>query len=54
MTTCGMRARQHGDDERRERGHQRHGHQVRQALVQIHDGRLIELARIVTPHYCAS
>jgi hypothetical protein len=40
------RARQHGNDERRERGHQRHGHQVRQPLVQIHDGRLTELARI--------
>ncbi|MFI5269118.1 MAG: hypothetical protein ACHQ7M_17215, partial [Chloroflexota bacterium] len=27
-----------GDDQRRERGHQRHGHQVHQALVKVHDG----------------
>jgi len=34
------RAGQDGDDERRERGHQRYGNQVHQPLVEIHDGRL--------------
>jgi hypothetical protein len=35
------RAGQGGDDERRERGHQRHGHQVHQSLVKVHGDRLI-------------
>jgi hypothetical protein len=34
------RAGQHGDDERRERSHQRHGYQVHQSLVKVHRGRL--------------
>src|SRR5689334_22672334 len=35
------RAGQDGDDERRECGHHRHGHQVHKSLVKVHDGRLI-------------